>query len=581
MNNISDRILDRELGIRGSDKQTRIIGRRLHEGYIHYKRYLEILNTISKHGFGYIFDKIKNIELAQRLDDERTELKGSPRGVRIRLMFEELGPTFIKIGQILSTRPDLVPAEFIHELEKLRDKVKPIDFKVVKETIENELNTKLGSIFKKFNEHPVGVASIGQVHKAVTIDNKLVAVKVQKPRIKETILADLEILEDISELFGDLTGIAEVMDPLEMVKEFKRLLTRELDYTIEARSIEHFQKDFTNVESVLIPKIYWKLTTKNVLTMDFVKGISVDEVNELKKAGIDTDQLAITIGTAVGRMIFVNGYFHGDPHGGNIFVLTKGRIALLDYGSIGYLDNKMRDKIRLFYFSIAQKNVSKAAEIFLDICKVPESSVNRPAFEQDFREFLDYQGLLKAGYEIAEGMNQRLVSIALKHGFAPPTEFILLERSLLETEGVCRKLTKNFDINQMLMPILSDVIKEKASDVMDPIGAIQSAQSYRELMQKAPKKMVSILEKLDSGNIMVQVDASLLENLRRDFWRMYMITGISVLALVLLFMVSFMGFNLKIPFLHISISSLSIIVIWFIVIWWLYRRWRGPRMGKR
>ena len=278
-------------------------------------------------------------------------------------------------------------------------------------------------------------------------------------------------------------------------------------------------------------------------------------------------------------MIFVNGYFHGDPHGGNIYVLPKGRIALLDFGSIGYLDHKMRDKIRLFYFSIAQNNVTKASEIFLDICKVSESTVNRPAFEQEFREFLDYQRLVKEGNEIAEGMNQRLVSIALKHGFAPPTEFILLERALLETEGVCRELSNNFDINQMLMPILTEVIKDKASNAIDPIGAIQSAQSYRELVQKGPKKVFSIMEKLDSGNLVVKVDTKFIDDIRRDIWRMYFITGISFLALVLLFMVSFMGFNLKIPFFQISISSLSIIIIWLIVVWWVYRRWRGP--GKR
>ncbi|MFW9880319.1 MAG: ABC1 kinase family protein [Candidatus Thorarchaeota archaeon] len=577
MNSISDRILDRELADEHDGIRMQILGSRLREGYVNYKRYLEILNIISKHGFGFLFDKLKNINITSKLAPEKEELKKYSKGTRLRLMFEDLGPTFIKIGQILSTRPDLVPEEYITELEHLRDNVEPIPEAEVNKIIENELGQKGINIFKTFKKSPIGAASIGQVHIATTKSGLKVAVKVQRPNVKNKILADMEILEDIAEMFGDMIGISEVTDPVDLVKEFKRLLSRELDYTIEARSIEHFWRDFENDEDVILPKVYWEYTTKRVLTMDFISGIPIDELDKIKKANIDPNKVALILGQAVAKMIFVKGYFHGDPHGGNVLVLSGGKIAFLDFGSIGFIDEKTRDKIRLFYLYIAKENVSGAVDVFLDICHITESKVNRPALEQDFREFLDYQKLQRNGYKIDEGMNQRLVSIALKHKFMPPPQFILLERSLLEAEGVARELSANFDINEMLMPILGDIIQEKISTSTDPIRAMQTAQEYRELVRKGPKKVSSILEKLDSGSLTVKVDTSFIDELRHDIWRIFLIYGISLISLVMLFLITFGGLSLKIPIFNISITIIPIFIVWMIAIWWIYHRWKGPK----
>jgi ubiquinone biosynthesis protein len=492
-------------------------------------------------------------------------------------MFEELGPTFIKIGQILTTQPNLVPAEYLVELEALKDDVESMPFSTVKKIVEQEFGKKIEVVYPKFEKSPVGSASIGQVHRAVTKDNKRVAVKVRKAGTKQIIMADLKILEDIAEMFGDLLGISEVMNPNEIVKEFKRLLTRELDYTVEARSIEHFRRDFAGDDSVFIPGIYWKLTSNRVLTMDYVDGIPADKVKKIKKAGFNTNELAQKIGTAVARMIFVKGYFHGDPHGGNILIQRTGRIAFLDFGSIGYLDSTMRDKIRLFYFSVAAENVSRAAEIFVDICEVSESRLNRPALEQDLREFLDFQKLHRKGVKLTDGMNQKLVSVALKHGFAPPTQFILLERALLEAEAVCCRLSTSFDLNSMLKPILGEVIKDKISSAVDPVGAIQTATEYRQLMQKGPKRLYSILKKLDSGTLTVKMDTELVDEIRKDMWRIVLIMGVSIIAMALLFMITIAGLSLETPVFGMSITAFPIIILWMLSIWWIYRRWRGPR----
>jgi ubiquinone biosynthesis protein len=574
---MTDRILERELGDHTGKKKERIIGRRLKEEFSHYKRYLQILNTVSKFGFSYLFDRVKSINAVPKLESTNERIKSSPAAKRLRLMFEDLGPTFIKIGQILTTQPNLVPEEYISEFENLKDDVDPISFDLVKTTVEKELGKTIESTFSSFQKTPIGSASIGQVHRAKTRDDRWVAVKIQKPGTKDQIMADLKILEDIAEMFGDLLGISEIMDPNDMVQEFKRLLTRELDYTIEARSIEHFQRDFKKIDEVIIPKIYWKFTTKRILTMDYIEGIPANDLNHLKKAGIDTKMTAKNIGQAIARMIFVKGYFHGDPHGGNVFIQKDGKIAFLDFGSIGYLDGHMRDRIRLFYLSIAREDVTRAAEIFLDICQANEARLNRPALEQDLREFLDFQELHRKGYKISSGMNQKLVSIALKHGFAPPTQFILLERSLLETEGVCRQLSPSFDLNQMLMPILGEVVKDKISSATDPIGAIQTAQDYRILMQKGPKRVYSILKKLDNGTLSVKMDTELVDEIRKDMWRIVLIMGVSLIAMSLIFMITVAGMSFDTPIFGMSLSTMPVIAVWLISIWWIYRRWHGPR----
>ncbi|UCH88899.1 MAG: AarF/ABC1/UbiB kinase family protein [Thermoplasmata archaeon] len=577
MNSISDRIVDRELGGDSDGKRERIIGRRLREGYAHYKRYLEILNIVSKHGFGYLFERIKSVNIIPRLEGTREDLKTYSEAVRLRLMFEELGPTFIKIGQILSTRPDLVPEEYVRELESLKDDVKPMPYSDVSAIVEKELGKPINAAFTSFGKQPIGSASIGQVHKAKTKQGKLVAVKVQRSNVKKKIMVDMEIFEDLADMFGSLTGISEVIDPQELVKELKRLLVRELDYTIEARSIEHFRSDFSGVKEVYIPGVYWELTTARVLTMDFVSGIPIDDITGLKKAGIDTGKVAVNLGTAVARMIFVKGYFHGDPHGGNVMVQAGGNIALLDFGSVGYIDGRMRDKVRLFYFSISKEHVEKATELFLEICKVSESAVNRPALEQDFREFLDFQKLRRQGVPITPGMNQNIVSIALKHNFAPPTTFILLERALLEADGVARALSANFDINEMLRPILGDVIKEKIDEALDPIAALQRAQEYRELMRKGPKKVSSVLDKLDSGELVIKMETDIASEIRTDLWRIVGVMGVSIMAMTLLIMITITGITLEIPIINLSLTTVPIIILWIIALWWIMRRWKGPR----
>jgi ubiquinone biosynthesis protein len=575
---ISGRIAQRELDERSSEGgRERIIGRRLKEGWSHYKRYLDIMNVISRFGFGYAFDKVRSVNPLPRLVKADKEVEGRPRAVRIREMFEELGPTFVKVGQVLTTQATMVPDDILEELEKLKGDVEPMPLPEVEAMVKAELGKGPDEAFARFGRQPVGSASIGQVYRARTHDGRKVAVKVQRTDAKETILADLKIMEDLAEVLGDLLEVGDVMDPMEMVEEFRRTLTRELDYTVEGRSIESFRRDFEGVGDVFVPQVYWKLTTNRVLTMDFVDGIPAGDPEAIRAAGIDPAEVALTIGKAMGRMIFVKGHFHGDPHGRNIFVLKGGRVAFLDFGAVGYLDGRMKDRFRLFYLSVAREDIARAADILVEVCDADEAGLNRPALEQDLREFFDYQRLRREGHELQEGMNRKLASVALKHGFAPPAQFVTLERALLESEEVCRALSPDFDINKMLMPILGELIRDKVSEALDPIAAIRTAQDYRELARKGPRRVSSILRKLDAGELEVKVDQDMVRELRRDMWRITLTLSVTIMAAALLFVVAFMGMSLETPLLGISVIAGPIVVVRAVAVWYLYRRYEGPR----
>lgn len=361
------------------------------------KRLQQILQILGKYGFGYIVDRL-NIErnligrkLINLAATKKIDLFDLPVPVRMRKMLEELGSTFIKFGQMLSTRPDLIPLEFCKELEKLQDKVPPFPYEKVKKQILEELKSPVDRIFSSFSLSPIAAASLSQVHLAQLETGQKLVVKVQRPGIKKIITADLNILTVLAQLIERHIEESRLYNPLEMVDEFKKAILREIDFKIEARNIEKFRRNFKDDERVYIPEVRHNLSSNKILTMEQIEGIKINNIEEILEAGLDRKQIAVNGTEIILKQIFTHGFFHADPHPGNIFILKDKRIVFLDFGMVGRIDEETKSQISNILSAVIQQDVSAIIENFVSMGTIEE--------ETDFRKLkLDLTDLLESYY---------------------------------------------------------------------------------------------------------------------------------------------------------------------------------------
>jgi ubiquinone biosynthesis protein len=564
---IGEKLIDEE-----GDLAEGPVKRIFNEKYAHYKRVIEITEALANFGFGNLMDKAWIGKHFTMPSETKKKIASEAKSIRLRLMFEELGPTFIKIGQMLSTRPDIVPEEFIDELGKLRDKTPPIPFESVKTVIEEELGGAISDHFKDLEEKPIASASIGQVHIAHLKNGKKVAVKVQRPGIKEVIKADMEILEDLAGVIKKRFKEELKMDPVAIIEEFRTMIFREIDYTIEARNIQRISGNFRKNSQVKVPKVYWQKSTKKVLAIEFIDGIAMDNVDDIRSLGLDTKKLVKTIGNAYIQMIFIDGFFHADPHHANIFVMKNGRACFLDFGAIGFLNQEMREKITKFFMYLIRQKVGQAAKTLLEISGASSKKVDLQKLEWDLRDFIDYTYLKRDQVDVARGMNQKIITIAMKHNVMLPASFVLLERALMLVEGVCRDLDPEFDIIGLAEENFVKLLSNELRPDIDPIETLYTAKSYRKVMKTLPSRLDNVLKKLESDDITIRVDMSYVEELRKNMWRTVALMAVSMIAVAILFITAWMGQELKIPVFNRAIGSLAIVVIWAIVAFLIYRQ---------
>lgn len=549
------------------------IRRLLSQKYVHYKRVGEILGALSKFGFGRVWDSASLLKDYELEAEEKREIADQKSSVRFRLFLESLGPTFIKLGQMLSTRSDLIPKEYTHELGSLRDDVPPITFEKVKEILEEELEKKIPDIFESFEEKPIAAASIGQVHVGILREtNEKVAVKVQRPDIKKIIKADLEILGNIADILEKAFRNIENFDPSGIIDEFGHMITREIDYTLEARNIARFRENLASMENVVIPKIYWKLSTKKVLTMEFIEGASLDSKEKLREMKIDNKAITDTLGKAYVKQIFIDGFFHADPHHDNVFAMRGNRVCFLDFGAIGFMNDETRDRVTTFYISLIQKRIDKAAEALIEMSGGSSHNVDFQRLEWDLRDFVDYTLLKKDNVNISSGMNQRMVDVALNHNIMLPSSFFLFERALMQVEGVCRELNPNFDIVEVAKANIMPLMRKRYSLAPDPIQTMETAREYRRFMHALPKRADRILRKLESDELKIKVDQTIFQDLKSYVRKIGLILSVSVIAAAIILYLAISEEVINLAFLPEPISVLSIVVIWLIAITVIYRR---------
>ncbi len=464
--------------------------------YRHLNRYRQILGILFKYGFGDVLELLRidrYIEVGLHLISRRRRIGDEKltRAERLRMAFEELGPTYIKLGQVLSTRPDLIPVEFIQELSKLQDDVPPFAFSEAKEIIESELGCPLEAIYGFFDERPIASASIGQVHRARLKGGEEVAVKVQRPNIRKIIEIDLEIMLYLAMLLERHVEEIALQRPVKIVEEFARTLEKEIDYTIEASNMERFAQQFLDEPTIYVPKVFRESTTLRVLTMEFIDGIKVSELERLRAAGLDKEIINARGAELFLKQVFDHGFFHADPHPGNIFILPNNVLCLLDFGMMGSVDRNKREDFVNLMDSVVHRDETKATRVLLKIT-IWEDEPDILSLERELGDFMG-QHLYKPLKEIQIGrLIQQLLELTSRHHLRIPPDIFLMMKGFSTVEGVALMLDPNFNMIAEIAPFIERVKLERFYPERMARDVSRMVSDLFQFMRQFPKEMLEI-----------------------------------------------------------------------------------------
>ena len=464
-------------------------------------RLSEIAQVAVRHGFGYFFERHRLTDLlpfGARVGDRA---EPASRGARLRELLDELGPTFVKFGQLLSTRPDVVPPDIVVELRKLQDDVSPVPFSAVRVVVEEELELGLEKLFVEFDEQPIAAASIGQVHRAVLPNGERVAVKVQRPDAPRQIEADLALLYQAARVAKERVRALDFIDVRELVDEFAQQLRAELDYTREGRNAETFRHDFRNDERVLVPKVYWSYSRERVLTLEFIDGVQlVDLANETSMAR--RRELAHVISDAWMAMIFRHGFFHGDPHPANILVLPDNRIGLVDFGAVGRLTDDDMSKLTRLFIDAAQERVDllprRLGELGVRCPKEREGEFRARIHDVYYRYYgarlaeIDPMEVIREAFDVIYTLNLRL-----------PTRFVLLDRALATLGSVGIELYPDFNVFEVAKPYARALMVERFTPQRVAGRAQRETLRLGQMARELPYQVHDVLEQARDGKIEV------------------------------------------------------------------------------
>jgi len=443
---------------------------------------------------------------------EKPEVEKLSYAQRIRLTMEELGPTFVKLGQLLSTRPFLIPLELVMELSKLQDEVAPFPFEKAREIVERELNAPLDEVFPHFDESPIASASLSQVHKAQTKEGAKVVVKVQRPGIRPTIDTDMEILTDLANLLERYIPESKQYDPRGMVDELAKTLKREVDFKNEARNIEVFASNFKEDPTVLVPRVFWDQTTDVVLTLEYIHGVKVSNLKELEKKGLDRKIIAQNAGRAVFKQVFLDGFFHADPHPGNLFVLDNNIIAPVDYGMMGRLSETTLDELSQLLISVVTWNPRGIIKTWQK-AGVLENTPDLKALEADLTDFLyRYHKIPLSRIDMKTLVNEAF-DIVHRHGIRLQSDLMLFGKALITYEEVARMLDPTYDLVTEASPFVKRLSKRKYQPKIILRDIVSVLQDLRELITPLPYELRRILGKISQGELGFELQHKGLEKL--------------------------------------------------------------------
>jgi ubiquinone biosynthesis protein len=500
-------------------------------GNMRIKRYKKIISVFTKHGFGMLFRRFRSRHpLTQKnkvLDAGALpdNAEASP-GKRLKLALEELGPAFVKLGQILSIRQDILPTDIIEELKKLQDSVQPFPFSEVKTLIEAEFKDNLDNIFKEFDEEPLAAASISQVHRAKLFSGKQVAVKVQRPGIEKIIDLDLDILKSMAHFIDHYTKYGELYNFSGMVADFEKTIKAELDFTKEGENADTFMCNFNRDEGVTVPRVKWIYTTKHILTMEYFEAIKISDIERLDQAGIDRRKLAETLATSICNQILRDGFFHADPHPGNIQVMPDGTIIFLDMGMVGHLNEARKEMLSKFFVGVASKDSRMVASSILDMDVVIEQK-NIKNFERDIDTIIEKYLTMPMSEIRIDDLLRETFHTAYLNRVRIPREFALLAKTLGTLQGLLEKLAPELNSLTVAKPIAKKLLYHSFA-----AGKIKkSLLDYLNLLGEFPTAMRNILRKAENEDFSVQFEMKDMNTFQKRLERIFNRISFSVILL--------------------------------------------------
>lgn len=430
------------------------------------KRYRQIGKVLFKYGFDHFLEYLNLSDFIARgkrlFRRDETRLAQLAPAERMRLALEELGPTFIKLGQLLSTRPDVIPKSYVMEFSKLQDDVPPFSFAEVRKQIDAELGVEIDSLFSSFDPVPIAAASIAQVHRARLMSGEDVVVKVRRPGVVELVETDIDVLMGLATLAERHLPASDIYDPVGLIREFSRTIRREMDFPREGHTIEKIAGNFAGDKTLYFPKVFWETTAKGILTLEFIDGIKVSNVSALEAAGLDRQLIAKRGADAFLVMVLDHGFFHGDPHPGNILIMADNIICLVDYGMVGRLDEQLKRYLVDLLLAITRRDVDEVVSLMSSSGDMTEQ-INVRALKRDLAEYIDsYYELPLNEIEVGRMLLEFIEIITTYHIKFQP-DLMLLAKTLISVEGMGRELDPHFDMIEHLRPFIEKALMEKVS----------------------------------------------------------------------------------------------------------------------
>lgn len=547
----------------------------------------EIVTVLLNHGFSDLVDRIGLRTVWYRSRGLFLRKKQEPaRHVklveRVRLTLESLGPTYIKFGQVMSTRPDLVPQEMLAELKKLQENVPPFSSSAAVERLEVELGHPISELFASFDTVPLAAGSLGQVHRAVHFDGTPLAVKIRRPGAVRNIERDLALMHEIAVLIDHHIAEARIFDPVGLVNHFARTIRRELNFAREGRTMDEFRRLFRQDATLYVPAVFWDLTTEAVLTMEYIDGYRIDELASRGHISVlstppETEN-TIRASTPVepadvaanGARIFMKqafefGVFHGDPHPGNIRIRRDGTICMLDYGMIGMLDGATREQLIDLLVAISQQNVDSAVKLVLEIGE-PYREIDRPLLQIDMRDFIaNYYGIPLERMNVGRLLSD-FVAILSNHGIRCPGSLMLLIRALVTLEGIGRQLDPEFNLATHLQPFVERMVKQRYQPSRIAERLYDESRKMLELAHEMPGYLNQTMKKISQNELRIHLDHRNLDHFILEMERSSnrLVVGMVVSALIMASALILAG---KVSSVWISVPiyiSSSLLAIWLI-----------------